>query len=191
MTARLLLAPIAPADRDEIVALHTDARVTPMLLDTAPNTPAIAEVFVRWAQGHAECGYGTFAARRHNTGVFQGLFSLTPFEGTHELELGGKLAPQAWGRDLAVEAGAALIGHAFDTLGRERLVSATHPDNRAAIAVLARLGFVYDSPCDVFGLPGRLHVLQSATWAAQGGLPLTLRQVVSAPIYGLTLNPTA
>lgn len=184
-----MLAPVAIVDRDEVVALHVDQRVTPMLLDTAPATPEIADMFIAWAQGHAARGYGTFAARRRETGAFQGLFSLTPFEGTDDLELGGKLAPQAWGRDLAVEAGAALIDHAFHTIGRARLVSATHPDNRAAIAVLARLGFVYDSPCDVFGSPGRLHVLKSGDWIAQGGRPLTPREAVSAPVYGLTLNP--
>ena len=178
-TARLVLSPVAPADIADIVALHSDPRVTPMLLDGIPSTPAIAQIFVDWATTHAPHGYGTFAARRRETGAFQGLFSLTPFEGTGELELGGKLAPQGWGRDLAVEAGAALIGHAFDTLARDRLLSATHPDNRAAIGVLMRLGFVYVSPTSVFGAPGRLHELSADTWQGQGARPSTLRDAVS------------
>lgn len=177
-TARLVLTFIAPADIADIVALHADPRVTPMLLDGIPGTPAIARIFVDWAASHAPHGFGTFAARRRETGVFQGLFSLTPFEGTDELELGGKLSPQAWGRDLAVEAGAALIDHAFGALGRDRLVSATHPDNRAAIGVLARLGFVYVSPTSVFGAVARLHRLSAGDWSSQGARPLTLRDAV-------------
>lgn len=175
-TARLVLRSVVSADIDDIIALHADPRVTPMLLDGIPSTPAIARLFVDWAATHAPHGYGTFAARRRKTDAFQGLFSLTPFEGTGDLELGGKLSPQAWGRDLAVEAGAALIDHAFGALARDRLVSATHPDNRAAIGVLARLGFGYVSPTTVFGVPGGLHALSAAAWSAQGARPLTPRE---------------
>lgn len=171
-TARLRLDPLTPVDVPAILALHGDARVTPLLMDTVPDTPALALLFVEWANGHYAQGYGTFAARRPGEDALVGLFSLTPFEGTDELELGGKLAPSAWGRDLAVEAGAALVTHAFATLGRESLVSAVHADNRAAAFALARLGFTFEREGEVAGTRARLHRLTRRAWDGQGARPL-------------------
>lgn len=183
-TKRLRLDHLADADVPAIVAFHADARVTPLLMDTVPDTPALAALFVAWAGTHYPHGYGTFAARRQGSSDLAGLFSLTPFEGTDDLELGGKLARSGWGRDLAVEAGAALVAHAFGALGRATLVSAVHPDNRAAAAALARLGFAFEREGEVAGTRARIHRLRTADWAAQGAKPL-------GPRAALRINPEA
>lgn len=56
-------------------------------------------------------------------------------------ELGYWLAPHAWGRGYATEAGRAVIAMARDTLRYRRLIARPFADNPASARVLARLGF--------------------------------------------------
>lgn len=178
-TRRLRLDPVGEADEADIVTFHRDPRVTALLLDTAPDSAVLARIFTTWSQTLNRDGLGVFAARRHDDDTLVGLFTLTPFSDTKEVELGGKLAPFAWGRDFAAEAGAALIGHAFDTLGHGNLVSAYNPDNRAVPAVLARLGFADAGTINVFGHLAGLMRLSAAAWRAQGRRALPRRLIGS------------
>jgi RimJ/RimL family protein N-acetyltransferase len=180
LTPRLLLRPIAAAHREAIAALHADPRVAAQLVDGIPDTPDKADLFLRWNAPMAARGYGTFAVQRRGSTELIGLFSLTPFDGDEALlELGGKLLPSAWRGGLAVEAAAALIDHAFDTLDRDRLVSAFHPDHRSAPASLARLGFEAERDGEMFGNPIRIMRLTRDAWVAQGGKPVRSRRAGS------------
>lgn len=171
-TERLSLTPISQEDEEAIAHFHADRRVTALLLDTAPSTPELARTFVAWSLFLNTNGLGVFAARRHGDNKLLGLFTLTPFGGKGEVELGGKLAPAAWGRDLALEAGAALIAHAFTTLHLPGLVSAFHPDNRAVPVVLRRLGFEAAGQADVFGRSAPVMRLSARRWSDQGARPM-------------------
>jgi len=171
-SARLDYRPIEVADMPAIAALHADPRVADLLVDGVPDTMAKAFAFVRWNEPFVERGYGMFAVRRKSRDDLIGLFSLTPFDGDEALlELGGRLTPSAWMGGLAVEAGAAMITHAFATLGRERLVSAFHPEHRAAPAALARLGFMPAGSATLFGRAVATMELTRAAWQAQGSAP--------------------
>lgn len=164
VTRRLKLDPLEPADADSIAALHADPRLTAHLLDGIPRTPAEALIYVRWAEALGALSLGVVAARRHDASALLGLFSLTPFEATGELELGGKLARAGWGSNLAFEAGSCLIDYAFEVQGRDTLVSACHPDNRSVPAVLARLGFEPAGEASVFGRKAMLMRLSRSCW---------------------------
>jgi len=179
-TKRLLLRPIAAEHRNAIAALHADSRVAAQLVDGIPDTPDKADLFLRWNAPMAALGYGTFAVHHLGSGELIGLFSLTPFEDdANVLELGGKLRPDAWRGGLAIEAAAGLIDHAFGTLGRDRLVSAFHPDHRSAPASLARLGFADPREGMLFGRPVRIMRLARDGWIAQGRQPMRSRRAGS------------
>lgn len=172
LTRRLLLRPIAVEHRDAIAALHADRRVAAQLVDGIPDTPDKAGALLQWNAPMAAGGYGTFAVHHLDSAELIGLFSLTPFEGDEALlELGGKLRPDAWRGGLALEAAAALIDHAFGTLGRAHLVSAFHPDHRSAPASLARLGFTEEREGELFGQPVHIMRLTRDAWIAQGCRP--------------------
>jgi RimJ/RimL family protein N-acetyltransferase len=174
---RLEYRPIEVADMPAIAALHADPRVAALLIDGVPDTMAKAFAFVRWNAPFVERGYGMFAVRRRSSDTLIGLFSLTPFDGDETLlELGGRLASSAWVGGLAIEAGAAMIEHAFGALGRERLVSAFHPEHRSAPAALARLGFVPAGSATLFGRVVATMELTRAAWQAQGRAPHHARQ---------------
>ena len=61
--------------------------------------------------------------------------------GRVEIELVYVIAPVAWGRGFATEAGRGIRDHAVTALGRRRLVALIHPENAASERVGAKLGF--------------------------------------------------
>jgi RimJ/RimL family protein N-acetyltransferase len=55
-------------------------------------------------------------------------------------EVGWGLHPDAWGKGYALEAAAASMDYAFDTLGWSTVIHCINPDNSASQAVARRLG---------------------------------------------------
>ena len=166
---RLALRPIEAGDVDAIAALHADPRVAGQLVDGVPDTPDKARIFLAWNRPLAARGMGTFAVRRRGSEALIGLYSLTPFEGGEAiLEFGGKLARSAWGGGIALEAAAAVIDHAFDTLDHDRLISAFDPANRSARAALAKLGFEPAGSGTLYGRPVDRMVLNRDEWRGRG-----------------------
>jgi RimJ/RimL family protein N-acetyltransferase len=64
--------------------------------------------------------------------------------GRLEIELAYVIAPAAWGRGFATEAGRAIRDHALARLRCERLIALIHPDNGASERVAAKLGFRHE-----------------------------------------------
>lgn len=60
------------------------------------------------------------------------------------IEVGWRLGEQHQGQGFASEAGSAWVGHGFEQLGFDALVSIAEPDNVASVAVMHRLGFELD-----------------------------------------------
>lgn len=73
-------------------------------------------------------------------GAHLGCCGLHPFEG--EVEIGYYLRPEFWGQGYAVEAAAAIVEFAFETLNLEILHAETHPENAPSQQVLQKIGFV-------------------------------------------------
>jgi RimJ/RimL family protein N-acetyltransferase len=92
------------------------------------------------------------------------------------VEIGWRLAKQAWGHGYATEAARAVLRHAFTTLGLDEVVSFTAVVNTPSEAVMRRIG-MRRSPADDFdhprvepGQPLRRHVLYrltAAEWRAR------------------------
>jgi RimJ/RimL family protein N-acetyltransferase len=70
-----------------------------------------------------------------------GMISIHPAEQEHAHEIGYWLAPDAWGRGYATEAGQAMLDIAHRAMGLKRLVAGHFVDNPASGKVLRKLGF--------------------------------------------------
>ena len=68
-----------------------------------------------------------------------------------EIEIYYGLSSAAWGRGIATEAAAALLGYGFESAGLERIVAIVRPENPASRRVLEKIGMVYRH--DLAGLP--------------------------------------
>ena len=60
------------------------------------------------------------------------------------MELGYWVGEQYWGQGLAVEASRAVVAHAFEVCGPERLQARVIAGNEPSVRVLEKLGFRYE-----------------------------------------------
>jgi RimJ/RimL family protein N-acetyltransferase len=78
------------------------------------------------------------------------------------LEEGFWLAHAYWGNGLATEAAQAVMDYGFGTLGLQRIVAVVHPENRASLRVLQKLGMTFERMAVHQGVE---HVLYSKSGA--------------------------
>ena len=57
-----------------------------------------------------------------------------------EIEVGYRLKSPYWGKGYATEVARSAVAYGFDTLGLERIVAVTHPENVASQRVLEKAG---------------------------------------------------
>jgi len=167
-TERLLLRAFLDADREAFAALNADPRVMehfPQRLTREESDAFADRIGVRWA----EDGVGLWALERRADRAFLGFTGLArhtfeaPF--TPAIEVGWRLAVDAWGHGYATEAARASLRFGFEDRGLDEILSWTTVANVRSRAVMERLGMTRD-PADDFdhpnvpvGSPIRPHVL--------------------------------
>jgi RimJ/RimL family protein N-acetyltransferase len=171
-TERLLLRGWREADREPFAALNADPDVMRHFPTTL--TPAASDRLVDAAmEGWAANAFGLWAVEHVEDERFLGFTGLSrPSFEAHfapAVEVGWRLARDAWGHGYATEAAAAALGFGFETVGLDEIVSFTVPANVRSRAVMERLGMTRD-PADDFdhpklpeGHPLRRHVLYRLT----------------------------
>lgn len=166
-TERLLLRRWQLSDREPFAALNADADVMRWL--GQPLTRQASDELATSADAHIEReGWGLWALEQRATGRFIGFTGLArpcfeaPFMPV--VEVGWRLARDAWGCGLATEAAHAAVSFAFDDIGLDEVVSFAVEGNARSRAVMRRLGMRHD-PGDDFDHPRvadgelRRHVL--------------------------------
>lgn len=167
-TGRLLLRRWRVGDRAPFAKLNADPEV--MRYFPAPLTRRQSdELADRIEQHFADHGYGLYAVERRAGGEFIGFVGLSRVgydaHFTPAVEIGWRLARQAWGSGYATEAARAVVAHAFEVLALDDLVSLTVPANEPSRRVMERIGMTrdpdddFDHPSLPAGDPLRRHVL--------------------------------
>ena len=145
-TDRLTLRPLSLADWEAYAAAWADPRLT-AFIGGQPRTRT--ESWGKFLQGIGLWplfGYGYWSFVDRESGAFLGNGGLASFErGLPDLagypEAGWAFVPDAWGRGLATEAMAAILGWADEVLGRPEIRCIIDPGNAASQRVAAKLGF--------------------------------------------------
>lgn len=92
---------------------------------------------------YARNGFGLYAAcLRDATPI--GICGLVKREGLNDPDVGFAFLSRYWSMGYAVESAAAVLAHARDVLGLERVVAITSPDNWSSIGVLEKIGLKYE-----------------------------------------------
>jgi RimJ/RimL family protein N-acetyltransferase len=178
-TPRLLLRRWRESDLAPFAAMNAD----PAVMEHFPSvmTRADSDALVgRIEAAFDEWDYGLWAVEVFASGEFAGFTGLAmarfeaPF--TPAVEIGWRLAVQAWGHGYATEAALAALAYAFGDAGLEEVVSFTATTNTRSQAVMRRIGMSHDEHDD-FDHPAlpmdhrlRRHVLYRITaerWAAR------------------------
>ena len=178
-TDRLILRDWRDADREPFARMNADPRVSEFLpgaLTREESDDFVDRIVERWT----EDGTGLWAVERREDGAFLGFTGLAVprFEAafTPAVEVGWRLAFEAWGHGYATEAARAALRYGFEVAGLDEIVSFTVPANVRSRAVMERIGMTRD-PADDFDHPNlapdsplRRHVLyrlSRADWQAR------------------------
>jgi RimJ/RimL family protein N-acetyltransferase len=141
-TERLALREFRNGDAEALYRLHADPRVMRYIGDgsigTRASVVAAVERSIRYYDTYP--GLGVWPAEDRFTGEFVGWFCLKYVPETVEIEVGYRLAPNAWGRGYATEGARAVVRYGFADLGVDRIIGLTHPDNAASQRVLQKAG---------------------------------------------------
>lgn len=172
-TPRLLLRTFREDDLPRYAALNADPAVFEFL-GGVPLTREFSDEIAAWANevNDAE-GIGLLAVERRDDGAFLGMCGLHHLETyPDEVEVGWRLAHEHWGQGYATEAATAWLEHAFWSMGVPRVISVTDPPNVRSLAVMHRLGMVYDHEAEVEEDGERFHaVIHAVTadrWSRRG-----------------------
>jgi RimJ/RimL family protein N-acetyltransferase len=153
---RVTLRPWRDEDLDPFAALNADPRVMQFL--PAPLSRAEAAAMIGRMQARLEeQGWGHWALDVDGGCIgFIGLSAPT-FEAhfTPCIEIGWRLARDAWGKGFATEGARLALDHGFRALGLDEIVSFTTAGNLRSRQLMQRLGMKHD-PADDFDHP-RLH----------------------------------
>ncbi len=144
-TDRLVMAPHGLADFAELMAMWSEPQVTRFLGGHPASEEDSWARLLRYAGSWALLGYGFWAIRRRNDGVYLG--SAGYLDGRRsgvagiggDPEIGWSLAIAAQGEGYAGEAVAAALGWGRGRF--RRAVAMIHADNAASIKVAAHAGF--------------------------------------------------
>lgn len=96
-------------------------------------------------------GFGLYAVVLRETLVPIGICGLIKRAGLADPDIGYAFLPQFWSQGYAIEAATAVLAFAKETLGIQRIVAITAPNNDASIRVLNKLGFTF---AEMVRLPG-------------------------------------
>ena len=132
------------------------------------NATETAARIAGYQRHQAERGFSKWIIVDRNSGRPIGDAGLLFIPEYDWIDFGYRLAQPYWGQGLATEAASAWMERAFGELRLSRLVSIVHPENRASIRILAKLGFREESRGDVMGMSSIVCCLNAPVQSTTG-----------------------
>ena len=154
-TPRVILRHWQDSDREPFARMNADPRV--MEFFPSPLSAEQSDALISKIEGHfRRHGFGLCAAELRCDSTFAGFIGLSvPSFHAHFtpcVEIGWRLAWQAWGQGLATETAQAVLEYARTVLRLPEVVSITVPANVRSRRVMEKLGMTHD-PVDDFDHP--------------------------------------
>lgn len=176
-TSRLLLRRWRASDLEPFAALNADPRVMQHFVGALSRDESDARA-TTYSSEIENYGFGFWAVEVPGVAPFVGFVGLrrATFEAPFCpcVEIGWRLAFDAWGRGYATEAGRAALEDGFTRLGLCEILAWTVPANLRSRAVMERLGMRrsahedFDHPKLPEGHPLRRHVLYRVSREGMG-----------------------
>lgn len=102
----------------------------------------------KWVQrqldDQARDGFCFWQLRDKATQKLIGFCGLHRLGTTEDVEIGWWILPDHWGKGLASEAASAVLDHAFEVIGLERVTSICHEDNKASERIMQKIGLRFE-----------------------------------------------
>jgi RimJ/RimL family protein N-acetyltransferase len=157
-TERLELRPFTPADHADYARYCADPEVMRYVGAGQANPPEITWRSMAGMLGHWEMlGYGIWAVALKG-GPVVGHAGYIDVPGWPGFELAYLLGREHWGKGYAQEATATALRIAYETLGKQRVISLIRPANAPSIALATKLGAVREGSVELMGSSAELYV---------------------------------
>ncbi|WP_266167826.1 GNAT family N-acetyltransferase [Dyella subtropica] len=161
---RMRLLGLRFEDIPRLSSLFAQTRMHPLLMESPTRFIDVAAIVACVHRLYASSpGLGVWRAEALD-GAFIGLFSLLPVDGSDEVEIHVRLAPEAWGRWYAIEGTYLLCRQAFDVLGLPRLFGYCHPTHLRVRRIMSRFGFRDLGVCEHRHQLAHRYELDASKW---------------------------
>lgn len=142
-TERLLLRQIQLKDAQEILQMRQNKRVNQFIArNSMTGLEAAAELVKKTSDAfESKTGIGWAGILRDGSGII-GTCGFNRIDYlNNRAEIGGELAVDYWGKNIAVEAVKAIVSFGFEQMNLHAIEAFVSPENRGAIHLLESLGF--------------------------------------------------
>jgi RimJ/RimL family protein N-acetyltransferase len=169
-TERLVVRTFEARDGDPWVAMFSDPEVTRFLPGAAPTRETFETALPARHAMEAELGHAVWAVEEKATGTFVGQCGLRPAatmdpSAGSEIDLAYHLARASWNKGYATEAALAVLGHGLGSVGLERVMAVTLPENVGSWRVMEKAGMRYEGTAAYYGLEGlKKYVAERGWW---------------------------
>ena len=145
-TKRLIISELTLQDASFILRLTNTAGWLQFIGDKKIRTIADAENYIKTGPlaSYIANGHGLYLVTQKNTNAPIGLCGIIKRDTLPDKDIGFALLPEYTGNGYALEAAAAILKNAQDTLLLKRMSAITLPSNDRSIHLLTRLGFVFE-----------------------------------------------
>lgn len=146
-TPRLLLRTLIADDAAALEPILGDAEVMRFSISGRLDAAGVERLMQRVADSYAQFGFGHYGVVRQEDQRLIGFcgLSMQTIDDQRQVEIGYRLARDAWGVGYATEAAMAARDYGFQQLGLARLIAIIDPANVASQRVAAKLGMIYES----------------------------------------------
>lgn len=95
-------------------------------------------------QSYQNFGFGLYLVELKGSTVPIGICGLLKRDTLDDVDIGFAFLPEFWAQGYGFESAAAIMNHGRDTMGLQRILAITSPDNVGSIALLEKLGMKYE-----------------------------------------------
>lgn len=145
-TERLILRRLSPAsDAEFILKLLNEPSFLQYIGDKGVRTLKDARQYMLNGplKSYEENGFGLNKVELKSTGAPIGICGLVKRDPLPDADIGFAFLPEYWNQGYAVESAAAVMKHAREVLGLDRILAITTPDNELSARLLEKIGLKF------------------------------------------------
>ena len=145
-TKRLDLRRLAIDDAEFILGLLNEPSFIRNIGDKGVRTVEDARQYISKGpvDSYERFGFGLYLVELKGEGTPIGICGLVKRATLKDVDVGFAFTPQYWSKGYAFESASAVMTYATDTLGLDRIVAITSPDNDGSIKLLKKLGMRFE-----------------------------------------------
>ena len=145
-TERLVLSRLSPeTDAEFILELLNEPSFIRFIGDKKVRTLDDARQYIQNGpmKSYEENGFGLNKVELKSSGASIGISGLIKRDTLPDADIGFAFLPEYWNQGYAIEAARAVMEHARNVLGIERVLAITSPDNAASAKLLEKIGLEF------------------------------------------------